>query len=190
MSQEAGFGFNPSEAAGSNLPLHLLLVGKQGSGKRALAQHLIDPRSPKHDLVVHTCSDLPTPLPTNQPLHVDFVVLLVNLTDLAALGDLKRQLLLVPPEYFLGRLSILATFFDRKSQHAFELVDLEVTLDEFGELPIFYVNTQDALEARHCAQLLQRALQRASGVATPLTPSVFNTLDVNEVTVTSARPTM
>ncbi|KAJ1974004.1 hypothetical protein H4R34_004883 [Dimargaris verticillata] len=142
---KAGFGLFPTPAS-PTAPWQLLLIGAQGSGKQSLAKQLaqIIPRTDQ--LVIHTTSELPiSQSPSVQPkppLHVDYAVLVVNLTDSQALANLETYMDLAPPEYFIGRLCIVATFFDRKMEHAFDLVELEAVIENICDIPIFYLNAK------------------------------------------------
>ncbi|KAJ1975138.1 hypothetical protein H4R35_003289, partial [Dimargaris xerosporica] len=87
-------------------PWQVLLIGAQGSGKQTLAAQLAQTIPRPEQLVVHTTSkpfipQPPAPRP-KPPLHMDYVVLVVNLTDSQALAHLEAYLDLTPPEYFVG----------------------------------------------------------------------------------------
>ncbi|KAJ1925121.1 hypothetical protein IWQ60_004762 [Tieghemiomyces parasiticus] len=158
MVSHPGFDLYPSGSSARPRAWHLMFVGAQGSGKRtvaaALHRHRFDgPYRPR--VTVHTSSALPlgdgSSLPPGDSSrasapsparHMDYAVLFLDLTNQAALDDLRQHLALVPPAYFLGRLCILATHYDQRPQHAFGIEDLEAVVDALYDVPIHYINTQ------------------------------------------------
>ncbi|KAI8372937.1 uncharacterized protein BYT42DRAFT_578663 [Radiomyces spectabilis] len=118
----------------------VLLVGPPLSGKRTLAKQLL--KCSDAYFSTHIAETFTRQL-DSQVGRIDYVLILVDVTNSNSLMVLRETLQRMDPAYLTYKCAIVVTKVDKRRLWAFDEHDLTVLADSYSHLQLFHVNLED-----------------------------------------------
>ncbi|KAI8334669.1 hypothetical protein BC941DRAFT_431829 [Chlamydoabsidia padenii] len=140
---------------GTNKATNILIVGPSSSGKRTLANELI--RSTKVFFKTHLLEDINDDL-VDLVKEMDYVLLIVDMTNPASLELLKQALGHMSPDFLSFKCSIVFTKVDMTDMWMLIEDQVRTSIQQYGNMFTFYVNLKDEFRRRKMCEQLTRAI--------------------------------
>ncbi|KAI9482886.1 MAG: hypothetical protein EXX96DRAFT_555975 [Benjaminiella poitrasii] len=129
-------------------PFEILLIGPGNAGKRTLAAQLLKTRDVFYSIRIAE------KLPRKDLDHVDFIFIVVDMTQVVSLDLLEQILKRVNTSYLANKTAVITTKMDMMRFWQIELESIQKLIEIYLALHLFYANLKNPLEnSRVCGQL-------------------------------------
>ncbi|KAI8978577.1 hypothetical protein BDB01DRAFT_263652 [Pilobolus umbonatus] len=153
-------------------PFELLIVGPPFSGKRTLSEQLLKNKD------VYVKINVADTLPNRHLDRVDYVIIMVDMTNLSSKTLLYQLLNTLTPSYLSTKVSVVVTKVDKCDYYVFEKEEIRQWVESYFDIPLFYVNLNIMTEKRLMSEQLMRVIQ-----INTLQHSNINTLFIRSIEV-------
>ncbi|KAI9247636.1 hypothetical protein BY458DRAFT_527091 [Sporodiniella umbellata] len=134
-------------------PFQILLVGPTSVGKRTLATQLLKCRDVFYSINVAES------LPKKTLDRIDYILVLVDMTNANSLVLANRILEQVSPKYLSAKLAVVATKTDAIHSWTFEKAEMESIVRSFYDIHIFYANLTNTIECKTVCDQISRLIK-------------------------------
>ncbi|KAI8975712.1 hypothetical protein BDF20DRAFT_914583 [Mycotypha africana] len=134
-------------------PFEVLVIGPKNSGKNTITTQLLKTADVFYS--VNTADNIPK-LALNR---IDFILILVDMTQSYSLSLLNTVLQHLTPEYILNKTAIVATKADLPRSWQLEREDIDIMVKSYFDLPILFVNLTNEIEKKRTSEKISNMIK-------------------------------
>ncbi|GAA5812174.1 hypothetical protein MFLAVUS_005624 [Mucor flavus] len=135
-------------------PFELMLIGPPLSGKRTLSRQFLKCRD-----VFFSISNVAENVPKRQIPRVDYILIMVDMTNRECLNVLAMALSQIKSTYLTHKLAVVVTKADIPNRWSIEKSEIEQMIAPYTDLQLFYINLTNATEKKAIADQITRLIK-------------------------------
>ncbi|CAG8483554.1 7866_t:CDS:2, partial [Paraglomus brasilianum] len=167
----------------------VLIVGPPSVETANFGELMINILANEMTIRIRTAESLPLPSASTPRPRIDFVLFMLSMTQADSFEALKKSVMKLNEEYFLGRCAVVATQgkrLEKVTQYTFECEELDYFISKVcGDMSIFYVNLTNQVNVQVIVRQINSLIEVACGYKRGITPALLRTTELYESSYTS-----